>query len=217
MKVLFLPQTTPDGLGDVVYSGLKRSANVSVHEFPFKAYFHAVSLPHIVKSKVVDSILLPKPKWLKQNHPIEQVYDSLDEIDFGDFDYIISYSLSREIGGIVPELISRAKNRLKFLEGDDSPFYQLMIRQTKFYFKREKCASPVKSSMTMCKYQYLMGFYRARNSIRDSFRYSFPIPQIPPFFKNVFSLNFSVLDHDYLKETDKDIDVSLVGRLTNWS
>ena len=217
MKILFVTQTTPDGLSDIVYSGLKKMSNVSIHEYPFKTYYHANLLPYELNGISYDSVPVPKPSWLKQNHTIEKTYDNASEIDLDDYDYVVLSTLQKEIDDLIYMILNRAGEKLIFLDGDDSPFYRLLIRQTKFYFKREKYTSPVISSLTMGKYQYLMWYYRARNSVKDASWHTFPIPQIaiPPKRSN--SLNFTVLHHEYKKENDKDIDVSLIGRLTNWS
>ncbi len=178
--------------------------NVSISEFPFKPLYH-------IDSSDQKSKLFPAAPWFRQNGRRDNhIHGSLEEIDFDSFDAIILGSLNKDLLSYLPFVISRAPERVVYLDGGDDPFIRLILKDVPLYFKRERISAFNRT--TISNYKFIWYF---KKLMVDSFHYglhTFPLPPFSPLRLKTLSLNLTVIQHVFAANSPKDIDVSFILR-----
>jgi hypothetical protein len=197
MRILFVPNRDPDGIGDMLYSGLHKIPSVALHEFPAKQTYHATSKSRFDRAR---------PFWLVQTWGTENVIPDLDSVDFDSYDHIIVNSPWFDPEEVFPAVIKRAAKRMVFIDGHDDPFVRRAVDVSTHYFKREILGPVdlVKWSLSMrnVKKFYFLSKYAAIHGRFNS----------PHVFssRRLYPINFSVVPHEFPNNIERDIDVSLL-------
>ena len=211
MNILFVPSKTPNGLEDIVYSGLNKINSVKLHEYRLKPSYHPDLVP---EEELRQHIPNSSPAWLMQPPNGNHIYLDIGDINLGDFDYIIFGRTETETLPLLSESIKKVPQKTVFLDGEDDPLVRFIFKDIKAYFKREKFAKPhlifrgLNRNNTEHAFDLFRRSYRTLPSL-------FPVPQLSCARKRIHSLNLTVIEHKYIEHHDLDIDVSLVAKVTN--
>lgn len=219
MNVLLVTPTAPDGVLDPLYSGLSKLSFVRLSEFPFKASFHCGKSQPIEDSFLVtypcDEV---RPSWLRIDVTASTVYQRASDLDIDKFDLIIIgcpwFEQRREISSLLETLHDDAFSRVVVVDGHDDPYLRGIVKMSKLYFKREKIIGilPQKEQINpknLHKFYFLSRYYRERG------QFFVPKFSLPGFNRTLRSINITVIPHEYRGESEKDIDISFVGRYSN--
>lgn len=212
MNILFVPSASPNGLEDVVYSGLNKIDSIKIHEYPFKPSYHPDLMSHEDLNKYF--LMGVKPSWLLQSGNVNHIYYSIDDVDIDDFDYIIFGSTKTEVLPMLSRSIENAPERTVFIDGEDDPLIRLLLKDVKVYFKREKLDRSYLPFKGLNRGNIATAFTLFSKGVKMS-PLVVPIPQFPYLKRRIYSLNMTVIEHKYDKYDDLDIDVSLVAKPTN--
>lgn len=198
MKILYVPTRDPDGIGDMLYSGLKRIPSIELDEYPFKPTLHATD----------DSLAQEaRPFWLVQKWGMENVFRDMEELDLDSYDQIIVNSPWFDPENIYPKLVEKVRDRMVFVDGHDDPFMRRAYHDSSIYFKRENLRG-----ITLVKWKLdkrnIKKYYFLSKYAREHGRYNAPMLLSRRRIKPV---NFSIVPHDFVREKEKDIDVSLLA------
>lgn len=201
----------PNGLEDIVYSGLNKIRNVNLQEYGLKPSYHPdlVSLNELKK-------YIPKSssRWLMLPGNKNHIYFNIGEINLNDFDYIIFGRAEIETISLISESIKKVPRKIIFLDGEDDPLVRLIFKDIRAYFKREKFGNSHLFFRGLNLNNTLHAFELFREGIR-TFPSLFPVPQFSLARRKIHSLNLSVIENQYTDHNSLDIDVSLVAKVTN--
>lgn len=198
MKILYVPTRDPDGIGDMLFSGLKRMSSLSIDEYPFKQWLHDGEGTLAEKAR---------PFWLVQNWGKEHVIQKLEDLDVDSYDHIIVNSPWFDPEGNYPRLVEKVKDRMVFIDGHDDPFVRKVYKDAPMYFKRESL-----NGWRLIKWKLdkrnVKKYYFLSKYARDHGGFNAPMLLSR---NNLTPINFSIVPHKFRKETEKDIDVSLLA------
>lgn len=212
MNILFLPSFSPNGLEDVIYSGLNKLRNINLYEYTLKPSYHPNLLPIEVFNKIFPNGV--KPSWLLQHGGGKYIYQRGEYVDLDNFDYIIFGSTRAEVLPLLSRTIKEASDRTLIIDGEDDPFVRLIFKYVKTYFKREKLDKTYSSFSGINRKNTSSAFTSFSKGLKNLPLIT-PIPQIRSVRERIKSLNMTVIEHQYKNCNDLDIDVSLVASPTN--
>ena len=198
MKILYVPTRDPDGIGDMIYSGLKKVPSVKIDEYPYKTWLHDREGELVEKAR---------PFWLVQSWDTNNVIRRLEDIDADSYDHIIVNSPWFDPEQNYPALIEKVKDRMVFIDGHDDPFVRRAYKDSSIYFKRESLRGTVLLKWKLDKRNVKKYYFLSKYSKQHG-RYNGPFLLSR---KNISPINFSVVPHAFVKEKEKDIDVSLLA------
>ena len=87
MNILFVPSFFPNGLEDIVYSGMNKLRNINLYEYTLKPSYHPDLIPIEAFNKIFPNGV--RPSWLLQHGSGKYICQQGEYVDLDNFDYII--------------------------------------------------------------------------------------------------------------------------------
>lgn len=198
MRILFVPKVGADGIGDMLYSGLRKTTYVKLDEYPFKQQYHTTDM------SAFDYV---KPFWLIQSWGTENVIQDFDSVDLDSYDHILVNSPWLDPDTVFAPLIEKIGERMVFIDGNDDPYLRKAVRSSKVYFKRELLKGMTLAKWAVNKRNIRKLYFLQKYSMTHG-KFNSPILLS---MRKIHPINFSIVPHDFPKHEEKDIDVSFLA------